>query len=144
MYIALFTGEIWFFLLMHVKNYKSATLLACSQFTSDPFPWKRTGLARVEGERQFQGKAGRQLRAAEDQGGKPPGGLRLGVQRSSGQRAKSALSPQERKQVFCSEDLHSWLDGRKKLNTDWWVKVLPALLGGCDYPNVGMCGCLSA
>ena len=41
------------------KGYKSANLLACNQFISDPFPWKRTGLARVRDERQsFRAKQG--------------------------------------------------------------------------------------
>ena len=59
MIVGLLTGETWFFLLTHVKNYKSANLLACNQFISDPFPWKRTGLARVRDERQsFRAKQG--------------------------------------------------------------------------------------
>ena len=40
-------GETWFFLLTHVKNYRSANLLVRNQFISDPFPWKKTGLGRV-------------------------------------------------------------------------------------------------
>ena len=71
------TGETWFFLLMQVKNYRSSNLVVCSQFISDPFPWKRTGLGRVGG--RVKGKVSGQstaaeLRAVEDQGGKPPGG----------------------------------------------------------------------
>ena len=51
------------------------------------------------------------VRAAEDQVGKPPGGLSPG-----GQRAKSAPSPpspNEREQVPCSEDLDSCGIGEK-------------------------------
>ena len=32
--------------------------------------------------------------------------------------------------VLCPEDLHSWLDGVKKLHIDWWVKGMPASLRG--------------
>ena len=35
-------------------------------------------------------------------------------------------------------------DRRKKLHTDWQVHAVPAFLGGCDYPNLGMCGGLVA
>ena len=45
----LLTGDTWFFLLMHVKNYRSVNLLVCNQFISDLFPWKRMGLGRVRG-----------------------------------------------------------------------------------------------
>ena len=63
--------EAWFFLLTQVKNYRSAHLLARSQFISDPFPWKRMGLGRVGGERQsFRAK----------QGGRSKNGLRPGWQ----------------------------------------------------------------
>ena len=43
---------------MHVKNYRSANLLACNQFISDLFPCKM-GLGRVGGEKQsFRAKQG--------------------------------------------------------------------------------------
>ena len=96
--------ETWFFLLTHIKNYRSANILVCKQFISDPLPWKRIGVGRVGG---MKGKVSRKsrvakVRAAEDQGGKPLGSLRPGGQRPSGLRAKSvksaksAPSPQER------------------------------------------------
>ena len=67
-------------LLAHVKNYRSANLLACDWFISDLLPWKRTGLARVGDEtikiqkKKKKGKVPRQsrmakVRAAEDCGG---------------------------------------------------------------------------
>ena len=88
---------------MHVNNYTSANLLACTQFISDPFPWKRTGLARAGGERQsLRAKQGAQVRVSEDQGGKPPRGSRPGGQRPGGSRARSTkrvLSPQERESL---------------------------------------------
>ena len=88
------TGETWFFLLTHVKNYRSADLSACNQFISDPFPWKRTGLGRVglKGKGSGQRRVAK-VRAAEGQGHKHPSGLRLGIQRPSGPRAKSIKSP---------------------------------------------------
>ena len=96
--------ETWFFLLTHIKNYRSANILVCKQFISDPLPWKRIGVGRVGG---MKGKVSRKsrvakVRAAEDQGGKPLGGLRLGGQRTSGPGAKSTkrtLSPQGRDRV---------------------------------------------
>ena len=57
--MVLLTGETWFFLLSHGKNYRPANPLVCNRFISDPLPWKRMGLARVEGERQsFRAKQG--------------------------------------------------------------------------------------
>ena len=105
-------------MMTHVKNYRSADLLACNQFISNPFPWKRTGLGRV-GTRMELGRVGvkgkvpgqsraAKVRVAEDQGDEPPASLRPGGQRPSGPRGKSfknSLSPQERKRVLCTEDL---------------------------------------
>ena len=78
------------------------------------------GLGRVGGERQsFRAKQGGKSSGTEDQGGEPPGSLRLGGQRPSGpgaKSAKSALSPEEKERVLCSENLHSWWEKRKKLH----------------------------
>ena len=65
--VPLLMEESWFFLLIHVKNYGSADLLACNQFISDPFPWKRMGLGRVgvKGKVPGQSRAGK-VTAAED------------------------------------------------------------------------------
>ena len=84
------------------------------------------------------------VRAAKTRVASPPGGLRPGGQRPSGPVAKSSQSPREREQVLFSEDLYSWWDGRKKLHIDYPVNVVPAFLGECDYPNLGMCGGLLA
>ena len=66
------TGKTWFFLLTHVKNYRSANLVACNQFISDPFPWKRTGLGRVGVKGKVSGQSRvTKVRVAKDQGGKP-------------------------------------------------------------------------
>ena len=83
--------ETWFFLLTHIKNYRSANILVCKQFISDPLPWKRIGVGRVGG---MKGKVSRKsrvakVRAAENQGGQPLGSLRSGGQRPSDPRAKS-------------------------------------------------------
>lgn len=40
--------------------------------------------------------------------------------------------------LFCSEDLNNCRMGLRELFIDWWVKVVPAFLGGCDNPNAGM------
>ena len=58
----LLTGETWF-LLTHVKNYRSANLLVYNQFISDLFPWKRMGLGRVG----MKGKVSGQSRVASPQ-----------------------------------------------------------------------------
>ena len=48
--------------------------------------------------------------------------------------------------VLSLEDLHSWWDGVREVHCDWWVEVVPAspTAGGCNYPNIGMCGGLLA
>ena len=64
LYEVLLMGDTWFFLLRHVKNYRSTNLLVCNQFISDLFPWKRTGPGRVagvgRGKAKFKGEAGQQ------------------------------------------------------------------------------------
>ena len=66
------TGETWFFLLTHVQDCRSASLVACNQFTSDLFPWERSGLGRVGVKGKVSGQSREaKVRAAEDQGGKP-------------------------------------------------------------------------
>ena len=104
-------------MLTHVKSYRSANLLACNQFISDPFPWKETGLGRVGGERQsFRAKQG-DKRAAEDQGGQPPGSLR-----PSGLRAKSVKSapspPERERESFVLRTYIVGGIGGKKLHID--------------------------
>ena len=62
-------GERWFFQLTHVKNYRSSSLLACSQnVIRDLFPWKRTVLAGGQGWDGGAGHVKRRFRAK--QGGK--------------------------------------------------------------------------
>ena len=96
-------------MLPHVKNYRSANLLACNQFISGPFPWKRTGLGRVgvRGKVSGQSRAAK-VREAEDQGGKPPCGLRPGGPRDS---AKSTPRPQEREKERESFVLRTYIVG---------------------------------
>ena len=50
-------------MLTHVKNYRSANLLVCNQFISDPFPQKKTGLDRVG---EVRGKVSRQSRTGKE------------------------------------------------------------------------------
>ena len=120
----LLTGETWFFLLMHVKNYRSANLLACNQFISDPFPWKKMGLVEwgVKGKVSRQSRVAK-VRVAEDQGGKPPGGLRPVAQEPRTPQAPERETERQKKRqrdresecVLCSEDSHSWWDRREKV-----------------------------
>ena len=67
-------GETWFFLPMHVKNYRSANLSACNQglLVIRSSPWKRTGLDEVRGVKGIEAK----VRVAKGWGGKPLGGAR--------------------------------------------------------------------
>ena len=120
-------GETWFFLLMYVKSYRAAILLACDQFIGGPFPWKRMDLARQRGERQnFKAKQGDKSESCGRPGWQAPGSLRLGGQRPSGpvaqepRAAPRAPWAPEREQVLCSEDLYTWWDRRKKI-TYWWI-----------------------
>ena len=97
-------GETWFFLLMYVKSYRAAILLACDQFIGGPFPWKRMDLARQRGERQnFKAKQGDKSESCGRPGWQAPGQPEAGwpeAQWPSGPGAKSstksALSPRER------------------------------------------------
>ena len=72
----------------------------------------------VKGKVSGQSRATK-VRAAEDQGGKPPGSLRPGGQRPDGPRDKSVQStpssPESKTRVLCSEDVYSWWDREKKV-----------------------------
>ena len=65
----------------------SKSISVQSLLISDPFSWKRVGLAKVGVGKRHRSGQNRvvKVRAAESQGGKPLGGLRL-----DGQTAKSS------------------------------------------------------
>ena len=108
-------GDTWFFLLTRVKNYRSATLSACIQCISDPFPRKRLGLARVgrggggEGrlKAEVQGKAESNTHAHRSQHCRGEG--RLG---DTGRHAEWTLQDGERELLLLSQ-------GQCKL----WAKI---------------------
>ena len=112
----------WFFLLMLVKNYRSANLFACNQFISDLFPWKRTGLHREGGERQsFRAKQGGESKSGCRPGWRAPGQPEAGwpeAQCPGSQECQEHPQPPKRELGLCSEDLDSWWDRRKKLHID--------------------------
>ena len=144
--MVLLTGETWFFLLSHGKNYRPANPLVCNRFISDPLPWKRMGLARVEGERQsFRAKQGGKSKSSWRPGWQAPRWPEAGDPEAQWPKSQEHQEPPKWGDgVLCSEDLHSWWERRKKLHIDYRVSVVPVFLGGCDYPNSGMCGGLLA
>ena len=96
-----------------VKNYRSASLLACKQelllFCSHERKWAivkvRVGGVKSKGSGQSRVRWVK-LRAAESRGGKCECGQRLSCLRPGSQKAKRTKSAKLR--VLCSEDLHSW------------------------------------
>ena len=48
--------------------------------------------------------------------------------------------PKERKKSFVLRTYVVGGAGVKKVHFDWWIKVVPAFWGRCDYPKVGMGG----
>ena len=78
-------------MLTHVKNYRSANLLVCNQFISDPYPWREQDWVELGVKGSFRAKQDRK-RVAEDQSVKPLGSLMPGGQRPSGLGAKSTKS----------------------------------------------------
>ena len=73
----------------------------------------------VRGKVSGQSRAGK-VRAAKDQGGQRPGGL----------RAKSALNPQERERVLCLRTYIVGGIGEKKSHIDERINVVPAFSWG--------------
>ncbi|KAF6094865.1 hypothetical protein HJG60_011941 [Phyllostomus discolor] len=120
--VLLLTGETWFFLLTHVKNYISANLVVCNQFISGSLPWKRTGLGRVGGERQsFRAKQGeknkRGWRPEWQAPGQPEAGWPEALWPESQEHPEPKRETDRQRQTdrdLCSQDLHSWWDRRVK------------------------------
>ena len=82
-------------------------------------------------------------RTAEDQGGQPPGGLRGPVAREP-RAPRATHAPERGSKSFVLRTYIVGGMGEKTLHIDYLVNVVPAFLGECDYPNLGMCGGLLA
>ena len=124
----------------NVKNYRSVYLLACKQLISDPFPWKRMGLARL-------GSGGEKQRFRAKQGAKIKSGWRPGWQAPGWPEARW-LESQEHQEHPKNPERESFVlktytvGGIGEKTVRYWLmgKCSASFPGGHDYPNLGMCG----